>query len=81
MGGTTLAAQIRCDDPVLRPGRTRPLPVSVSANGSDDVASAAQTFDLTFQRGAVWDVARIATPLRLRRIQYPKRTFFEVLTR
>ena len=80
MGGTTIAAQVRCDDPVLRPGRARALPVVVSANSTEPVERERETFQLTFQHAAVWDVARIATPLRLRRTQYPKRSFFEVLT-
>ena len=56
---TTVRAQIRCDDPTLRPQRTRQVGGVVSSGGRTvDEAR----FELTFTDAAVWDVARIASP-------------------
>ena len=66
LGGTTVAVTIRCDDPVLRPGRPRRVWALVSRSGGASAAPEVGTFEVTFHYGAVWDVGRIARPLELR---------------
>ena len=75
---TTVRAQIRCDDPTLRPRRARQVGGVVSSGGKtvDETR-----FQLTFMDAAVWDVARIASPLKLRQRQHQRPGIFEVLTR
>lgn len=72
MTGSTVAAVIRCDDPVLRPGRSRAVRAVVSQPDGATTRRAVQTFEVTFTHAAVWDVARIASRVEVRHIQYPR---------
>ena len=66
MGGTTVRAQIRCDDPRLRPTERRQVAATVSRTDGDFHVRETTTLDVTFTFAAVWDVARIASRLELR---------------
>lgn len=71
MGGTTVVAVIRGDDPVLRPGQPRNVRAIVCRFDGTKVERHVEMFEVTFRYGMHWDVARIDSRLELRYEQDP----------
>ena len=65
LGSATIAAEIRGDEPVLRPRRT--VQCRTEAWSRDGRLADQPSYTVTFMEGAVWDVARIASKLEVRR--------------